>query len=146
MPGITSAAPDARRGNCDDGDGNYLVRAADRTRNCGKFSLRAIGEIAGVVKVTRAAAIVDMGPPLGEETYGRDASITVSWLLVDDHRWPGGRRRRRGGGWGPHSRSLLLGISIVEVGEKAGNLWVVGTRARYPVRILDGRHSETPRL
>ena len=44
------------------------------------FRCAACGEIQGVVKVARAGAIADMGPPLGEETYGRDA-IIVDYFL-----------------------------------------------------------------
>ena len=36
--------------------------------------------MAGVVKVVRAGATVDMGPPLGEEAYGRDAIILDYFL------------------------------------------------------------------
>lgn len=44
------------------------------------FRCAACGEIAGVVKVARVGAIVDMGPPLGEVTYDRDAIILDYFL------------------------------------------------------------------
>ena len=40
----------------------------------------ATGEMAGVVKVARAGTTVNMGPPLGEETYDRDAIILDYFL------------------------------------------------------------------
>jgi hypothetical protein len=39
------------------------------------FRCAACGEMAGVVKVARAGATVGMGPPLGRETYDRDAIV-----------------------------------------------------------------------
>ena len=44
------------------------------------FWCAACGEMAGVVKVARAGATVDMGPPLGAETYDRDAVIVDYFL------------------------------------------------------------------
>lgn len=44
------------------------------------FRCAACGEIAGVVKVTRAGTTVDMGPPLGPQTCDRDA-IVVDYFL-----------------------------------------------------------------
>lgn len=44
------------------------------------FRCAACGEMAGVVKVARAGVTVDMGPPLGQETYDRD-SIVVDYFL-----------------------------------------------------------------
>jgi hypothetical protein len=44
------------------------------------FRCAACGEMAGVVKVARAGATVDMGAPLGNETYDRDA-IVVDYFL-----------------------------------------------------------------
>ena len=39
------------------------------------FRCAACGEVAGVVKVARAGTTVDRGPPLGRETYDRDAMV-----------------------------------------------------------------------
>jgi hypothetical protein len=44
------------------------------------FRCAACGEMAGVVKVARAGSSVDMGPPLGRETYHRDA-VVVDYFL-----------------------------------------------------------------
>lgn len=44
------------------------------------FRCAACGEMAGVVKIARAGTAVDMGPPLGPETYDRDA-IIVDYFL-----------------------------------------------------------------
>lgn len=44
------------------------------------FRCAACGEMAAVVKVTRAGTTVDMGPPLGRQAYDRDA-IIVDYFL-----------------------------------------------------------------
>jgi hypothetical protein len=44
------------------------------------FRCVACGEMAAVVKVARAGTAIDMGPPLGRETYDRDA-IVVDYFL-----------------------------------------------------------------
>ena len=44
------------------------------------FRCAACGEMAGVVKVARAGTTVDMGPPLGQGTYDRDAIILDYFL------------------------------------------------------------------
>jgi hypothetical protein len=44
------------------------------------FRCAACGEMAGVVKVGRAGTTVDVGPPLGRETYDRDAIVADYFL------------------------------------------------------------------
>lgn len=44
------------------------------------FRCAACGEMAGIVTVARAGTTVDMGPPLGRETYDHDA-IVVDYFL-----------------------------------------------------------------
>jgi hypothetical protein len=44
------------------------------------FRCAACGEMAGVVTVARAGTTVDMGPPLGRQTYDRDA-LVVDYFL-----------------------------------------------------------------
>jgi hypothetical protein len=57
--------------------------------------------MAAVVKVARAGTTVDMGPPLGCETYDRDA------IVVDYFFGTASRFRRRGNpGRGPGDRQL----------------------------------------
>jgi predicted RNA-binding Zn-ribbon protein involved in translation (DUF1610 family) len=50
--------------------GERIGRAAAASFRCA-----ACGEMAAVVKVARAGTTVDMGPPLGRETYERDAVV-----------------------------------------------------------------------
>jgi hypothetical protein len=50
--------------------GQRIGRAAAASFRCA-----ACGEMAGVVKVARAGTTVDIGPPLGLETYDRDAIV-----------------------------------------------------------------------
>jgi hypothetical protein len=59
-----------------------MTRFGQRVGNAAAASFRcaACGEMAGVVKVARAGTAVDMGPPLGRETYDRDA-IVVDYFL-----------------------------------------------------------------
>jgi len=52
------------------------------------FRCAACGEMAGVVKVARAGTTVDMGPPLGVESYDRDGIIVdyflgTAWKAAD---------------------------------------------------------------
>jgi hypothetical protein len=49
-------------------------------RAAASFRCAACGEVAGVVKVARAGTTVDMGPPLGEQAYDRDA-IVVDYFV-----------------------------------------------------------------
>jgi hypothetical protein len=54
-----------------------MTRLGERIGQAAAASFRcaACGEIAAVVKVARAGTTVDMGPPLGRETYDRDAIV-----------------------------------------------------------------------
>jgi hypothetical protein len=52
------------------------------------FRCAACGEMAGVVKVARAGTTVDMGPPLGRETYDRDA-VVVDYFLGTTSKFAG---------------------------------------------------------
>ena len=44
------------------------------------FRCAACGEVAAVVRLVRAGTPVNMGAPLGEETYGRDGVVVDYWL------------------------------------------------------------------
>ncbi len=44
------------------------------------FRCAACGEVAAVVRMVRAGTAVNMGPPLGEETYDRDGVVVDYWL------------------------------------------------------------------
>jgi hypothetical protein len=44
------------------------------------FRCAACGEAAAVVRLVRAGTPVNMGPPLGEETYERDGVVVDYWL------------------------------------------------------------------
>lgn len=59
-----------------------VTRFGERTGQGAAASFRcaACGEMAGVVKVARAGASVDMGPSLGRQTYDRDAVIVDYFL------------------------------------------------------------------
>ena len=58
-----------------------VSRFGQRTgQGAASFRCAACGEMAGVVKVARSGATVDMGPPLGRETYDRDG-IVVDYFL-----------------------------------------------------------------
>jgi hypothetical protein len=59
-----------------------MPRFGERTGQTAAASFRcsACGELAGVVTVARAGTSVDMGPPLGEQAYDRDA-IVVDYFL-----------------------------------------------------------------
>lgn len=70
------------------GNGWSRVTVADTPRfgeriareTAASFRCAACGEVAGVVKVARAGATVDMGPRLGRETYDRDVIIVDCFL------------------------------------------------------------------
>lgn len=58
-----------------------VTRFGERTgQGAASFRCAACGEMAAVVKVARSGASVDMGPPLGRETYDRDG-IVVDYFL-----------------------------------------------------------------
>jgi hypothetical protein len=58
-----------------------ITRFGDRTaRGHAAFRCAQCGELAGVVKVARAGAAVDMGPPFGQETQARDG-VAVDYFL-----------------------------------------------------------------
>jgi hypothetical protein len=44
------------------------------------FRCAACGEAAAVVRLVRAGTPVNMGPPLGEQTYERDGVVVDYWL------------------------------------------------------------------
>jgi hypothetical protein len=56
------------------------------------FRCAACGEMAAVVRLVRAGTPVDMGPPMGEETYDRDGVVdywlgTTCWRRLDPAAW-----------------------------------------------------------
>jgi hypothetical protein len=57
------------------------------------FRCAACGEVAAVVRLIRAGTAVNMGPPIGEETYDRDGVVvdywlgTTSWRRIDPAVW-----------------------------------------------------------
>jgi hypothetical protein len=59
-----------------------ITRFGERIGQAAAASFRCAvcGEMAGVVKVARAGTSVDMGPPLGRETYDHDAVIIDYFL------------------------------------------------------------------
>lgn len=59
-----------------------VTRFGERIGQAAAASFRCAqcGEMAGVVKVARAGSVVDMGPPLGGQTYDRDAVIVDYFL------------------------------------------------------------------
>jgi hypothetical protein len=71
-----------RRREADKVPGQGTTRLGERIGQAAAASFRcaACGEMAGVVKVARAGTTIDMGPPLGRETYDRDA-IVVDYFL-----------------------------------------------------------------
>jgi hypothetical protein len=59
-----------------------ITRFGQRAQQLAAASFRcaACGEMAGVVKIARAGATVNMGPPLGKKTWDRDA-IVLDYFL-----------------------------------------------------------------
>lgn len=59
------------------------------------FRCAARGEVAAVVRVVHAGTQVNMGPPLGEETYDRDGVVVDYWLGATAGRRLDAARRAR---------------------------------------------------
>jgi hypothetical protein len=59
-----------------------ITRFGERTAQgmAASFRCAACGEMAAVVKVARAGSTIDMGPPLGRETYDHDG-LVVDYFL-----------------------------------------------------------------
>lgn len=58
-----------------------ITQFGERTAHgAASFRCAECGELAGVVKVSRAGTVVDMGPPLGREVQSRDG-LVVDYFL-----------------------------------------------------------------
>ena len=66
-----------------------LIRFGERTGKAAvSFRCGACGEVAAVVKAVRASTAIDMGPPLGQQSYNRDGIVIdyflgTAWKLAD---------------------------------------------------------------